>query len=78
MKKSREGFTQSTKPQSRRACVGAILLLTGYKCQRGEEGEISKGRIRKCLYNHAYNSDMGGEKTQKYFKEGTAIHRSAF
>lgn len=58
--------------------MGAILLLTGHKLQRGEEGEISKGQIRKCLYNHACNSNMGGEKTQKNFKEGKAINRFAF
>lgn len=53
--------------------MGAILLLTGCKLQRGEEGEISRGQIKKFLYSPACNSNMGDEKTQKNFKEEEAI-----
>lgn len=55
--------------------MGAILLLTGPKLQRGEEGETSKGQFKECLYNHACNSNMGGERQQKNFKEENTINR---
>lgn len=58
--------------------IGAILLLTGPKLQRGEEGEISKGQFKKRLYDHACNSNMGGERQQKNFKEEQAINRFSF
>ena len=45
--------------------MGAILPLTGYKSQREEKGEISRGQPKKCLYSHACNSNIGDEKTQK-------------
>lgn len=57
--------------------MGAILLLRRCELQREEERQISRGQIKKFLYSNACNSNMGGEKTQKNFKEEKAIHRFA-
>lgn len=80
--KSCQNFTRSTRTQNRRECVsaanGSDFAIHRHKLQRGEEGGISKGHVKKCLHNHAWNSTLGGEKTQKNFKEGQVINRFAF
>lgn len=58
--------------------MGAILPGTGCKLKRGEEGETSRGQVKRCLYSHACNSDTGDEKTQKDCKNDKAIDRFGF
>lgn len=58
--------------------MGAILPVTGCELQGGGGGEISRGQIKKGLYSHASDSNIGDDKTQKDFKEEKATDRFAF